>query len=42
LLDFIREPVQVLVQPIEEILLGFVHREVSDQSGLSRVLPQAF
>ena len=30
------------VQPLEEVLLGFVRSQVSDQRGLRRALPQTF
>jgi hypothetical protein len=39
LLDFVREPIEVTVQTVEEVSLGFVRREIPDQRSLGRFLP---
>jgi len=41
-LNFVRKLIEVMVQSIEEILLGFVRSKVPDQRGVSRVIPQTF
>jgi hypothetical protein len=42
LLDFIRQTVQVSVQPVVHVALGLVRREVPDQGSLSRFLAKSF
>ena len=40
--DFVGEPVEVLMQPVEHFPLSHIGRQVADERGLSSISPELF